>query len=135
MKIQEKTILLHRIHYWASLTINVFVATISYFVVNKDFSTLITGILVAISVGVAAVGYIDYDMHLKDTSYGSIIFKYVCVLGLSCIIVYRTYVVTSLTVAIVMISIIILEAIIALLINHRYKIINAIKQKVIKKKF
>lgn len=135
MKIQEKTILLHRIHYWASLTINVFVATISCFVVNKDFSTLITGILVAIFVGVAAVGNIDYDMHLKDTSYGSIIFKYVCVLGLSCIIVYRTYVVTSLTVAIVMISIIILEAIIALLINHRYKIINAIKQKVIKKKF
>ena len=133
MKINEENALIHKIHYWASLTFNYFSYVVSYSIFNRSYKILLGGSAVAVFIIITAISEIKFDMCVKDTSYRSIIFKYICVFVLSGLIVYKTYEKTTLNAAIILSSFIVLEILIAFVINHRYKIRNWIRKKIQRK--
>ena len=128
MKIHEENALIHKIHYWASLTINYSSSVIAIVILKKEYDNLPTILVSVFALVLFAAMYIDRDMCKKDTSYSSIIFKYICVFLLSGLFVYKAYEKTSLTVAIILSSLIVFEILIAFTINHRYIIRNKFKQ-------
>ena len=91
MKTHEENALIHKIHYWASLTINYSSSMIAIVILKKEYDSLPTLLVSVFALVLFAAMHIDRDMCVKDTSYSSIIFKYVCVFLLSGIIVYKTY--------------------------------------------
>ena len=133
MKINEENALIHKIHYWASLTFNYFSYVVSCSIFNRSYKILLGGSAVAVFIIITAISEIKFDMCVKDTSYRSIIFKYICVFVLSGLIVYETYEKTTLNAAIILSSFIVLEILIAFVINHRYKIRNWIRKKIQRK--
>jgi hypothetical protein len=128
MKIHEENALIHKIHYWSSLTFNYFSYIVSCSIFNRSNKILLGGIAIATLIIITAISEIDFDMCVKDTSYSSIIFKYVCVFLLSGIIVYKTYEKTNFRVAIILSSFIVVEILVAFTINYRYIIRNKFKQ-------
>lgn len=128
MKINEENALIHKIHYWASLTINYSSSMIAMVILKKEYDSLPTLLVSVFALVLFAAMYIERDMCVKDTSYSSIIFKYVCVFLLSGIIVYKTYEKTNFRVAIILSSFIVVEILVAFTINYRYIIRKKFKQ-------
>ena len=133
LKIYEENALIHKIHYWASLIFNYLSYVVTCSIFNRNYKILLIGGVIVAFIIITAVFEIDYDMCVKDTFYSSIIFKYICVFLLSALFVYKTYKKTTLGVAIILSSFIVLEIMIAFTINHRYKIRNWIRKKIKRK--
>ena len=114
-------------------TINYSSSMIAVVILKKEYDSLPTLLVNVFVLVLFAAMHINRDMCVKDTSYSSIIFKYVCVFLLSGIIVYKTYEKTNFRVAIILSSFIVLEILIAFAINHRYKIRNWIRKKIQRK--
>ena len=124
MTINQKTILLHRIHYWASLDINVLICLL-LFVIHCSTYDLLLPILFffAMSIDFSAA-HISRDMEYSDTS--DIVFRYFCVLAISCILVYELYVKTTLVMTMMLVIAIVIEILMIFVIIYRYKIRNKI---------
>ena len=126
MTINQKTTLLHKIHIYSSLYINVLirliVRAIHHSIYDVKLLFVISAILVLEILG--AVNRASLDVDLKDMA---IVCRYLLVLMISCFIIYETYIDTSFKLAMIPAIAIIIEILIVFLITYRYKIRNKIR--------
>ena len=128
MKIHKENAIIHKIHLWSSLIINSLSTVVAYAVFYKNYDILPVGAAGGVSLVLMAVIKIRRDMCFEDISFASIVLDYFCMFLISGIFVYKAYEKTSLTVAVILSSFIVLEILIAFTINYRYIIRNKIKQ-------
>ena len=129
MKIQDFTVVLHKIHTWASLCLNSLFLIVSITVKTKKSDAIWFLLLfIVLFIGCAALN-ISRDMSRKNTSKASLIFKDVCALLLSVIIVYLAFKKVSLLCSIILSAMVVVEILIVFLIIYRYNLINWIKRK------
>ena len=130
MTFNKKNILMHKIHYWLSLDINFIISVLSCAVYKSDYTIIPTMLFIIVISILFEVLLVSIDM---DDNASNIVFDYLCVFILSCLMVYQTYIVTSLKVAIIPVIAIIIEFLMIFVIIYRYKIRNKII-KIFKKK-
>ncbi len=130
MTFNKKNILMHKIHYWLSLDINFIISVLSCAVYKSDYTIIPTMLFIVVISILLEVLRVSIDM---DDNTNKIVFDYLCVFILSCLMVYHTYIVTSLKVAIIPVIAIIIEFLMIFVIIYPYKIRNKII-KIFKKK-
>ena len=118
MNIHKKTALIHMIHAWTSLSINFLISTVIYAFSTGKVSCYF--VISACVVGVLTIGDIVsrilYQLQVNDTSNTAQLFRYLCVLLYSCMLVYITYIRISHFTALIVVIAIIVEIVIAIMI-------------------
>ena len=127
MNFERKTALIHKIHAWISMAINFFVFSVLYSIEENDYSKAAGIIVILLLLLLFGTAKILYDMHINDISKRSLIFTYICVLLLSCMMTYALYENTSLFFMLIALSVVIAEILVAVLICYRFQILKSLK--------
>lgn len=133
MNFERKNALIHKIHAWISMAINFLVFSILYCIEENDFSKLAGIIVVFLLLLLFGVSRILYDMHINDISKSSLVFTYVCILLLSCMMIYALYENASLFFVLIALSLVIAEILIVILIYYRFQILSIFNKSIIKR--
>lgn len=108
---------MHKLWAWSLLAINILNSSIVYAVHTDQVIMVLRGGVIATICLFFGLNKIDRDIVIKDLSDVSVWISYICTLSISLIIIYFMYDVTSTNAMIYMISVVLLECILAFFIS------------------
>ena len=128
----KKTILLLKINFWFSVYLNIFFEFLARMIYASVYEyKLLLMFCVFFPLTIAEVKHkVSLEMWQKDYSN---IFSYIGLLIISCFLIYKTYIDTTLALTMTLVILVIIEFLMIFVIIYRYKIRNKII-KIFKKK-
>lgn len=136
MKLQLKTMVIHKIFGWVCFFINDLIMWISIYYINRnlEFDYVLFGIASVVAIGAYGALKIWRDIGVNDLGTSSVIVEYICVFIISAMMVNIAYNKAGFAGMIIMLIFITIEIAIIFMIPYRYRIYNKIKSILKKKK-
>lgn len=128
MNIEKENALIHKIHSWVSLLLNILITSVFYVLDEGNPSKLIGTVIVLVLILLYSIIRISLDMQINDISRKSIVFNYICILLLSSLMIYSIYEKVSVVSMLIVLLLVVVEILVAIFLSYRYKIINMIRK-------
>ena len=128
MNIEKENALIHKIHLWVSLLLNILITSVFYVLDEGNPSKLIGTVIVLVLILLYSIIRISLDMQINDISRKSIVFNYICILLLSSLMIYFLYEKVSVVSMLIDLLLVVVEILVAIFLSYRYKIINMIRK-------